>query len=183
MLERYLVEHCSPTLASIKTANLFCMPYSSIEELESQLGELSEQFKDKGITVSIVRRRKDTALIYVYRKQKLMQDLAKPGVAQFMKEYGYENVEVDQAIERLRYRLEEGDAFPHEIGLFLGYPLGDVIGFIENAGKNSKCSGCWKVYCNECETVKLFEKFRKCREIYIKLWRKGAPVVRLAVSA
>lgn len=29
MLERYLIEHCSPTLASIKTANLFNMPYDS----------------------------------------------------------------------------------------------------------------------------------------------------------
>ena len=36
MLERYLVEHCSPTLASIKTANLFNMPYASWKELDGQ---------------------------------------------------------------------------------------------------------------------------------------------------
>ena len=33
MLERYLVEHCSPTLASIKTANLFTFTYHSSEEV------------------------------------------------------------------------------------------------------------------------------------------------------
>ena len=40
-------------------------------------------------------------------------------------------------------------AFPHEIGLFLGYPFEDVMGFIENKGENYLCSGCWKVY--SCE--------------------------------
>ena len=55
--------------------------------------------------------------------------------------------------------------------------------FIENAGKNSKCAGCWKVYCNECETMKLFEKFKKCTRIYTKLWRQGTSVEKLTVAA
>lgn len=183
MLERYLIEHCSPTLASIKTANLFNMPYKFWEELEEQLTSLTQQFAAKGISFSVVRRREDTALIYVYRRQKLKEDLARPGTAEFLKEYGYVDIDTDQAIRRLRMRLEEDENFPHEIGLFLGYPLGDVKGFIENAGKNSKCAGCWKVYCNECETMKLFEKFRKCREIYLRLWQQGKPVWKLAVAA
>ena len=36
--------------------------------------------------------------------------------------------------------------FPHEIGIFLGYPLADVAGFIRNKGRNCKCIGTWKVY-------------------------------------
>lgn len=104
-------------------------------------------------------------------------------MAGFLEECGYADIDVDRAIKRLRMRLEKGENFPHEIGLFLGYPLGDVRGFIENAGKNSKCAGCWKVYCNECETMKLFEKFRKCREIYLRLWQQGRPVRELAVAA
>ena len=63
MLERYLIEHCSPTLASIKTANLFNMPYKFWEELEEQLTSLTQQFAAKGISFSVVRRREGTALI------------------------------------------------------------------------------------------------------------------------
>ena len=66
-----------------------------------------------------------------------------------MERYGYTDTSVDGAIEWLRMRLASGDGFPHEIGLFLGYPVEDVLGFIENAGQNCKCCGCWKVYCNE----------------------------------
>ena len=84
-------------------------------------------------------------------------------------------------IERLS-ELEDG-GFPHEIGIFLDYPLGDVIGFIENAGRNFKCSGCWKVYCNECEAVKLFAKYKKCRDVYVRLWQQGRSVMQLTVAA
>ncbi len=77
------------------------------------------------------------------------------------------------------FRQEE---FPHEIGIFLDYPLGDVIGFIKNSGQNYKCAGCWKVYCNECETLKLFHKYRKCRDIYRSLWQNGRSVVQLTVA-
>ena len=37
MLERYLIRHCSPTLASLKTANLFNMSFSSQEDFHLQL--------------------------------------------------------------------------------------------------------------------------------------------------
>ena len=34
MLEKYLIDHCSPTLASLKTANMFSCPYGSGESGE-----------------------------------------------------------------------------------------------------------------------------------------------------
>ena len=37
MIERFLIEHCSATLASIKAANLCNMTFSSKEELEDQI--------------------------------------------------------------------------------------------------------------------------------------------------
>lgn len=39
MLEEYLTEHCSPTLASLKPANLFNYPLVSRKELDGQLAE------------------------------------------------------------------------------------------------------------------------------------------------
>ncbi len=37
--------------------------------------------------------------------------------------------------ERYRAHMEGKGDFPHEIGLLLGYPPEDVIGFIENRGQ------------------------------------------------
>ena len=69
-----------------------------------------------------------------------------------------------------------------KIGVFLNYPLGDVIGFIENKGHNYKCKGCWKVYCNECETQKTFQRYQKCRNVYLRLWKQGRSVLQLTVA-
>ncbi len=183
MLEKYLIEHCSPTLASLKTANLFNLTSSSEAELEEQIDLWNQQLKEKGITLLVLRRTQKSALVYVCRLSYLQADLNRAGVADFLRRYGYECNEVHYALRRLKARLQESEEFPHEIGIFLSYPLGDVIGFIENAGKNSKCTGCWKVYCNECEAVRLFERFKKCHNIYKRLWQEGRSIMQLTVAA
>lgn len=183
MLEKYLIEHCSPTLAGLKTGSLFNVSGITAEALMPEVKVLGEELKCKGISITILRFRGEKALVYVYREERLRRDWSRPDVAEFLNRYGYEDTDIDYAIGHLKERLEESCCFPHEIGLFLGYPLGDVIGFIENAGKNSKCAGCWKVYCNECETLKLFEQFRKCREIYSRLWKQEKVSLRQLAAA
>ena len=182
-MENYLIEHCSPTLASLKTANLFNYMYDSEAELADYIGNLNRNLGKKGVTVDVLRKYEHSALIYVFRERKLQEDLQKDGVREFLVRAGYEDFSTEQVLRRLKLRFHEDRAFPHEIGLFLGYPLGDVMGFIENAGRNSKCSGCWKVYCNECEAIKLFARFDKCREVYKRLFKQGKSLLQLTVAA
>ena len=75
-----------------------------------------------------------------------------------------------------------GGEFPHEVGLFLSYPPQDVRGFIENHAVNYKCAGLWKVYGDEALARRLFDKFRKCTDIYCALWRAGSGIDQLAVA-
>lgn len=182
MFEKYLVEHCSPTLASLKTANLFTFNYSCERELQGYLGAWNKRLNDNGVQILALKKLKDKALIYVCRKAYLQQDLQKPGVAEFLSDYGYSGIDVDYALERLRSRLVRREDFPHEIGIFLGYPLGDVIGFIQNNGQNCKYAGCWKVYCDECAAVRQFAKYKKCKEAYVRLWSQGRSILRLTVN-
>ena len=183
MLDRYLIEHCSPTLASLKTANLFSIDTSTSDNLKEEIASWNKELNTKGIEMILLKNEGSRALIYLCRKKQLAEDLSKPGAAEYMKKYGYESIDVDYAIGVLKAKLAKNSNFPHEIGMFLGYPLEDVIGFIENAGKKSKCVGCWKVYCNECQAVKTFAKFEKCRNIYKDLWKNGRKVLQLTVAA
>ena len=59
MIERFLIEHCSATLASIKAANLCNMTFSSKEELEDQISYWSACLEPKGIH-SFVSREHET---------------------------------------------------------------------------------------------------------------------------
>jgi hypothetical protein len=162
---------------------MFTIEYSSEKELKTIICEWNIYLKDKGISLVLLRNFGGRGLIYVCRKHHLKRDLSKPGVERLLKTCGYDSIDVDSALETLKTRLQETKSFPHEIGVFLGYPLGDVMGFIQNAGKNSKCTGCWKVYCNECEAIKTFERFKKCKDIYMNLWRNGKSVQQLTVVA
>ena len=120
MLEKSVIEHCSPTLASIKTGNLFTYKYESEEELWKSVDDFNECVKEKGVSITVLRKSESKALIYVCRFSSLERDLKKPGVAKFMKKYGYESTDPAYALERLRGRLAQREDFPHEIGLFLG---------------------------------------------------------------
>ena len=148
MLEKYLIDHCSPTLASLKTANMFSCPYESGESLAEDVWQWNLQMKDKGLYLTILRKSEKKALVYLCRPQRLENDLHKPGVQKFLRACGYQGEHWEEALKELKERLHMCEKFPHEIGLFLDYPLVDVIGFIRNTGKNCKCSGCWKAYGN-----------------------------------
>ena len=99
-----------------------------------------------------------------------------------MKKYGYESTDPSYALERLRSRLAQREDFPHEIGLFLGYPLGDVIGFVKNAGQNCKCVGCWKVYGNEQAARNILEKYEMCSKLYFRQWQQGKSIEQFTVA-
>lgn len=170
MLDKLLIAHCSPTLSGMKTANLFLCSIPSDEGLCTMVAAWNRELNPKGVSLHILCKRNERALIYVYRRAMLAADLQVLGVQAFLTEFGYSDLAPEFCLERLKERFADSPGFPHEIGLFLGYPLGDVRGFIENGGQNYKLCGPWKVYCNECEALKLFTKYKKCREVYTKLF-------------
>lgn len=183
MLEKKMIIHCAPTLAGLKTANMFNYKFSSIDTFLNELRDSNDKLNRKGVYVEVLKIKENRALVYLYRKKRLENDLKKPGVRELLWQYGYQSCEWQHCREQLRKRLKEYDCFPHEIGVFLDYPLLDVIGFIEQGGKNCKCCGVWKVYSNECETQQLFERYRKCTEVYQKVFARGRTLVQLTVAA
>ncbi|MBR1692572.1 MAG: DUF3793 family protein [Lachnospiraceae bacterium] len=183
MLETGLIEQCAPTLAGLKTANLFSCRVSSEEMLNKEIRRLNRVLNGKGVYVELLLKKEDFALIYVYRKSFLERDLQKEEVQKLLRRFGYHTEGIAYCIRQLEKRLAECDGFPHEIGVFLGYPIQDVIGFIKHKGQNCKCCGIWKVYDNEQETVKLFEKLQKCSRVYAKVFSEGRALSQMCVVA
>ncbi len=179
--EQVLIEQGAATLAGLKTASLFCVPVEPGWEEKVRLW--NDSFSQKGIFLLPLRCQENRALLYLCRVSQLQADLNRPGVLRFLARYGYDSTQAQEAVFRLRARFQESEEFPHEIGVFLGYPLGDVVGFIRHGGKRCKCAGCWKVYCNEREAQKKFAQIRKCREVYGRLWAQGRTVWQLTVAA
>lgn len=181
-IEENLIRHCSPTLASLKTASLFTIGFTSRGELNGALRKWNRDLSDKGIALIPLQEKDGRALIYVFRKDRLKRSLSRPEIKGFLHGSGYCGCGIGEALSTLRSRLKGSAEFPHEIGIFLGYPIGDVLGFIRNKGQNCKCTGCWKVYCDECGAAETFARYKKCEAVYMRLWKRGRSVRQLTVS-
>ena len=84
-----------------------------------------------------------------------------------------------QILTRFFQRLRETNGFPHEIGLFLGYPPRDVLAFLGEISAPCLLCGYWKVYFNVEEAKQLFAQYDHCREAYCKAYQEGHTVSQL----
>ena len=111
MLERYLIEHCSPTLASVKTANLFTWSFAPEEMPEQQVRYWNQELQARGISLVVLRVQNQKALMYVCRKQRLQERLDDQEVQNFLGKYGYVQKDADYALQRLKERLAKAEAY------------------------------------------------------------------------
>lgn len=183
MLEELLVRHCAPTLFGLKTANMFATTYRTKEDVHDAIRSLNERLRRKGLRLMPLRYTAEKVLIYVYRPEWLKRDLMNCKACTLLKERGYCPESLGKCIGHLTQVLRNGSDFPHEIGLFLGYPPGDVQGFMEQGASKCKLSGCWKVYGDVESARKLFSSYKKCTEICYSLWSEGKSIEWLSVVA
>lgn len=182
MWERLLVRHCAPTLAGIKTGSLFSCAYARREEVVAAVSRLNRRLLPKGLRLVPLRYLPGRVLIYLYRPAGLAADLEREEARALLTRAGYQGRSADQRVAELARRLNGGADFPHEVGLFLGYPPEDVRGFIEHRGANCKCVGCWKVYGDPEAARRAFDRYQRCTDCYCAHWSKGVDVERLAVA-
>lgn len=165
-LEMQLALQCAPVISGLKVSNLFITQkkYKSTVRQMLQKTDLSCcELLEVGQRITLL----------VYRHDALTSYLAQTEVMHFLKQMGYENDSLTQQLQTFRTRYQKymtnKRMFPHEMGLFLGYPIEDVKGFIENNGENSLYTGYWKVYSDMQAKITLFQKFELARDTLVHL--------------
>lgn len=188
-LSEKILKNCSQTLAGLKTGSIFNISDMPVSVLEEQISELNEKLNSLGVFIERVRSKKNNSLIYVYRKTQLGKDLTNSGAIKILKDFGYPDAETltDTALEKkvkyLMKRLSDYDCFPHEIGLFLGFPVKDVEEFIRHDGRDCLACGFWKVYCDEKKALNTFRRYRICARIYETAAAQKRPIEEMTVAA
>lgn len=182
MSEELLIKHCSPTLAGLKTGNLFICGFESKTQMNCCLRCWNKKLSSKGVRIIPMRYRNGRALIYAFRPKFLERNLTDSFAAEILKKQGYTDFDPQNCVVRLVDRVCSAEEFPHEIGLFLGYPPEDVFGFIENKAGGYKTVGCWKVYGDVNAAEKTFAKYKKCTDVYSVCFAGGRSIERLTVT-
>jgi hypothetical protein len=124
----------------------------------SQKNNLSQRFGVEFAEMSFTDR---SVTLFIYKTDLLALYLSRGDTIAFLEEMGYDcgSDFPNDCVRTLIERFHRG--IPHEIGVFLGYPLDDVKGFIENRGRDSKSTGYWKVYGDESYARRKFDEYRK----------------------
>lgn len=181
MLCEDIIRYCAPTMACIKTGSMFNCPCCDQREMLDKMREVNLQLRGKGLRVLPLRWKDGRVLVYVYRPDMLANDLMTPNAEHLLLECGYACGNPSRCIAQLMQRLRENDDFPHEIGLFLGYPPEDVDGFMHRKDEWKIC-GLWKVYDNVDAAARQFMRCRNCTQEYVRQYEQGCSLDSLAVA-
>ncbi|MCR5639901.1 MAG: DUF3793 family protein [Lachnospiraceae bacterium] len=171
--------HCAPMLCGSKISNIMTISKNDFAGIRALL-------QGTGISYRLLKSRGDRLILFLYREQAFRAYLSQDDICSFISEYGYDVSKKDTTahLNHLAKRVffyDNGEiAFPHEIGIFLGYPIEDVRGFVENNGQNYEYSGYWKVYDNVDSRKRLFARFEADRDFVVRSIIHGKTIREIA---
>lgn len=161
MLE-WFVQLIAPVLLGAKPAEILSFPWDQKQNLRLQrikdLLKMNQSIKLKEFTYG----HKCTKL-FVYNPKTLKETLGDKRNLMFLKKLGYPaDYHFEEYLTILLEKIQNG-SIPDEIGVFLGYPLKDVIGFMGHTSlKLTKVKG-WRVYGDPKVSDRRYDDFMQAR--------------------
>ena len=110
-IEREVIKECSPTLAGLKTGNLFNYRYDNISDFRRELASVNRKLNAKGVYVTFLKRNEKSALLYVFRPDRLEKDLSQPSVQNVLKTLDIQIIKLEQASSILNREWGRTHAF------------------------------------------------------------------------
>lgn len=120
-----------------------------------------------GLDFYELKEGEDFVLVYFFKNNRLEKKLSQIKIKDFLNSYGYIScVSTGDYLNLLSQRFKE--TCPDEIGIFLGYPLKDVMDFKDRDKKACKCTGYWKCFNNEKSSLEAFKRFDEVKLLEMK---------------
>lgn len=162
-MKSVIAYNCAPTLKGLKAASTVTLCNYDRNMKNNWSVYKDEILKELGIKSFELRESKDYIAILLYDECLLYNKLKKEEISCFLSNYGYKtDFSLDQYLYTLKRRYEAMNC-PHELGIFLDFPLKDVKTFIDNPNEPYLLCGYWKVYHNEASALEVFKSFDKAK--------------------
>ena len=165
--------HCGVTFAGIKPASLVSLHRGD----GAIVARLARCFRRRGFAFEAMPTQGGRLNMYVYHAERLRGVLFEGETRAFLAALGYRYGTVREAVAELKARMAAG-RFPHEVGVFLGYPLADVRGFMHDPHGGVLC-GCWKVYADAAAAERTFERYRRCSACICRMMDNGKSLAQI----
>lgn len=179
MTEKTVGYFCGPTLAGIKPSNIVLCYKEQMPDIKEKIVSWNEKLNEKGIYFEPLCECERRILLMVYRKDNMKKILEKTEIAEFLKVYGYiDPKNLETCLCRLKQRISSCE-FPHEIGVFFGYPISDIKGFINHRDEGCIFTGEWKVYGDAENARRIFSQYASCRKEIIRRLQSGVKLAEM----
>lgn len=176
VLDMQLAFQCAPVLMNYKISNLLIVEKEKIKQVV-------QLFQKTQLSCRLLMVSEEKSAFLVYRESELVSYLERAEVWALMEAFGYENRQLSKILKEFSRRytqyVQADGEFPHEMGLLLGYPVEDVVGFIQNEGENFLYSGYWKVYTNLSEALEHFERYNQAKETAVRMISEGKDIFHI----
>lgn len=135
---------------------------------------------DHGIQLKTIKTDDGSILFFSYNLCWIDQILKDPFIRSYLLGKKYPVKYGTKAIlNEFFARLKRRESFPHEAGIFLGYPFEDVISFEKYEGKNCKYCGYWKSYTNPEEAKNCCHRYVNCSRMCKQWFDQGLSVSQI----
>lgn len=166
---KILTRCAAPVLEYVKPSSLVSLP----KELKAD----DIILKTQNLEMMLLYKYRLSQMVFIFNRKMLNSIINNEKTHHLLKRYSYpDKPELDMYLEHLKKRLKDftdkRTDFPHEIGVFLGYPYQDVMDFID--GKKDCCfCGYWKVYNNPHQALETMRKYWYAKEKAMTFYAHG----------
>ena len=160
-----ILEMIGAIILGSKPAEIINIPGSK-EDKEIKLSEIESFFSNcSRITYRIITTHDGGKRVLFINEKSMEKVLSNKRCVNFLKFVGYSSdYKLNEYIDELVLRLQS-EKFPHEIGVFLGYPLKDVLGFM-GYGKNELVEiRNWRIYGDKEASYEVYNNFIRDKAI------------------
>ncbi len=111
----------------------------------------------------------ESSLILFFHHETMAKTLSDTKNLSLLSTLGYPaGCDMDDLLAFLRERFAV-EKIPHEVGVFIGYPLKDVKGFMEKLPRTPVHRGDWTVFGDAAESLEKMSLYRKAEEFAGKI--------------
>ena len=160
-----ILEMLGAVILGSKPAEIINVPGSK-EDKKIKLSKIEAFFSNcSRITYRIITTHDGGKRVLFINEKSMEKVLVNKRCINFLKFVGYPaDYQLNDYMDELVFRLQS-EEFPHEIGVFLGYPLKDVLGFM-GYGKNELVEvKNWRIYGDKEISYEVYNNFMRDKAI------------------
>nr|MCM0167822.1 DUF3793 family protein [Paeniclostridium ghonii] len=161
---KWILELLGPVILGSKPSEILNISLNDNRK-EYKIKQINSFFKNcSRLKYEMVYKNNGEIKMLFINKQALTETLNNKKCINFLRFIGYPNdYTLENYINFLLNRLKENE-FPHEIGIFLGYPLKDVVGFMGYGNYELQKTKYWKVYGSTEISDRIYNNFLEDRK-------------------